>query len=186
MTLVLICIHRGKVVAPHRLANPWLLFSWIYKLTQTASEELDQKKRLNDFTRKMISKRREVMRIGESIERKSLLDYMLDISNTHPDFTEDDIVDEVCTFMLAVSLILKERFMRCIFSCTLRLQGQDSVGASLAISIFLLAQHQEHQERCVEEINAIFGDDDHRPPTMNDLREMKHLEMCIKEALRYD
>lgn len=63
------------------------------------------------------------------------------------------------------------------------LKGQDSVGASLAISIFLLAQHQDHQEKCIEEINAIFGDDD-RPPTMNDLREMKHLEMCIKEALR--
>lgn len=57
------------------------------------------------------------------------------------------------------------------------------MGASLAISIFLLAQHQEHQKKCIEEINAIFGDDE-RTPTLNDLREMKHLEMCIKEALR--
>lgn len=51
----------------------------------------------------MINKRREAMKSGEVVERKSLLDYMLDISETHPHFAEDDIVDEVCTFMLAVS-----------------------------------------------------------------------------------
>ena len=86
-----------------RIANPWLLFCWIYKLTETASEELNQKKRLDDFTRKMINKRRKAMKSGEIVERKSLLDYMLDIADTHPHFTEDDVVDEVCTFMLAVS-----------------------------------------------------------------------------------
>lgn len=45
------------------------------------------------------------MKRRENVERKSLLDYMLDISDSHPDFTENDIVDEVCTFMLAVSWI---------------------------------------------------------------------------------
>lgn len=94
---------RGKVVVPHRIANPWLLFSWIYRLTETATEELDQKKRLDEFTMKMIGKRREAMKKGEVSERKSLLDYMLEISEVHPDFTEDDIVNEACTFMLAVS-----------------------------------------------------------------------------------
>jgi cytochrome P450 family 4 len=53
----------------------------------------------------------------------------------------------------------------------------------LAFAIFLLAQNQEHQEKCIEEIDAIFEGDD-RAPTINDLREMKYLEMCIKEALR--
>lgn len=94
---------RGKVVVPHRIANPWLLFSWIYRLTETATEELNQKKRLDDFTRKMIAKRREAMKNGEVTERKSLLDYMLEISETQPDFTEEDIINEACTFMLAVS-----------------------------------------------------------------------------------
>jgi cytochrome P450 family 4 len=90
---------------PHRVANPWLLFSWIYKLTETASEELDQKKRLDEFTRKIINKRREAKKSGEIVEKTSLLDFMLEISDTHPNFTEDDIVDEVCTFMLAVGFL---------------------------------------------------------------------------------
>lgn len=77
----------------------------------------------------------------------------------------------------------KKTFELLIIMKTFHHQGQDSVGASMAISIFLLAQNEEHQEKCFEEINSIFGDDD-RAPTMNDLKEMKHLEMCIKEALR--
>lgn len=175
---------RGKVALPSRIANPWLLFSWIYKLTATATEEMNQKKRLDEFARRMIKKRREAALSGEVSARKSLLDYMLEISDSNPDFTEQDIINEACTFMLAVSL--SRKYSHCDFSfffLFFLLQGQDSVGASLAFSVFLLAQHQEHQEKCFEEINGIFGDDV-RPPTMNDLKKMKHLEMCIKESLR--
>lgn len=48
----------------------------------------------------------------------------------------------------------------------------------------MLAQHQDHQEKCIEELEGIFGSDSDRVPTMNDLKEMKHLEMCIKETMR--
>jgi cytochrome P450 family 4 len=52
----------------------------------------------------MIKKRRDELESGEVSGRKSLLDYMIEISNAQPDFTEQDIIDEACTFMLAVSL----------------------------------------------------------------------------------
>lgn len=130
----------------------------------------------------MINKRRQANARGEVPERKSLLDYMIEISDAHPDFTEEDIINESCTFMLAVSFI-NSKFFIYHLNNYLKFQGQDSVGASMAFSIFLLTQNQEHQLKCVEEIDAIFEDDD-RAPTMNDLREMKYLEMCIKEALR--
>lgn len=150
------------MVVNERFLQPWLLFESIYKFTKTASEELDQKKRLNEFTRKMIKQRRDMIQSGTLIGRKCLLDYMIEISNNNTDFTEDDIVDEACTFMLA---------------------GQDSVGAAVAFTLFLLAQNPKFQEKCVTEINDIFMDDQ-RAPTMNDLRDMRYLEMCIKEALR--
>lgn len=79
------------------------MFSWIYNLTQTSSDEIEQKGRLNAFTREMIRKRREEFENGVVKERVSLLEYMIDINKRHPDFTDEDIIDETCTFMLAVS-----------------------------------------------------------------------------------
>lgn len=96
-------IFRGKLAAPGRLEKPWLLFNFFYKLTETANEELDQKKRLNEFTLKMINLRRDDKANGILPKRKALLDYMIEISEIHPDFTDDDIVNEASTFMLAVS-----------------------------------------------------------------------------------
>lgn len=153
---------QGKVVVPYRVTHPWLLFDVVYRMTKTASEEINQKKNLDKFTRKMIQQRRELLLSGADIQRKCLLDYMIEISESCPDFTEDDIVNEACTFMLA---------------------GQDSVGAAVAFCVFTLAQMPEIQKKCFEELESIFGDDN-RAPTMNDLREMKYLEMCIKETLR--
>lgn len=46
-------LHRGKVVMPLRISKPWLLLDWIYKLTETASAELDQKRKLDEFTQKV-------------------------------------------------------------------------------------------------------------------------------------
>lgn len=51
----------------------------------------------------MIRKRKSEKANGTLSENKSLLDYMIEISENNPDFTEDDIIDEACTFMLAVS-----------------------------------------------------------------------------------
>lgn len=50
----MLCCHcRGKVVMPLRIVKPWLLLDWVYKLTETASAEMDQKRKLDDFTRKV-------------------------------------------------------------------------------------------------------------------------------------
>lgn len=56
---------------------------------------------------KMIKVRHEIRsnnnRSRESSGSPCMLDYMLEISEQHPEFTEQDIVDEACTMMLAVS-----------------------------------------------------------------------------------
>lgn len=38
---------------PLRITKPWLLFDWIYKLTETASAEFEQKRNLDNFTKKV-------------------------------------------------------------------------------------------------------------------------------------
>lgn len=110
----------------------------------------------------MINIRRDAIEKGETPDRKCLLDFMLDISKNNPSFTDTDIVNEACTFMLA---------------------GQDSVGAAIAFCLFMLTQNPDCQQNCMDEINEIF-DDDERAPTMKDLRDMRYLEQCIKETLR--
>ncbi|KAH8371755.1 hypothetical protein KR093_008783, partial [Drosophila rubida] len=155
---------KGKLTISTRFIFPWLLFDKIYHLTTLANDEISHKKRLNEFTKEMIKHRRQLMAEAgnNNLERKCLLDYMIEISDRNEDFTEEDIVNEACTFMLA---------------------GQDSVGAAIAFTISLLTQNTECQDKCREELDRIFGQSNHAP-TISDLHEMRYLEMCIKEALR--
>lgn len=88
---------------------------------------------------------------------------MLTISEQNLNFAIDDVVNETNTFMLA---------------------GQESIGVATAFCLFLLAQHTDHQQKCVNELNEIFADDADRRPTMKDINRMCYLDQCIKETLR--
>ncbi|XP_014211164.1 probable cytochrome P450 4aa1 isoform X2 [Copidosoma floridanum] len=156
---------KGQMVVPYRMVHPWLLFDWIYSWTSAGRRERKQREDLSAACRKIIGERREARRSNGAPARKSsLLEYMLELKSREW-FGDEDIVNECCTFMLA---------------------GQDSVGTATAMSLFLLATHPEWQAKCIEELDGIFeaGGDPRRPPTMHDLKAMRVLECCIKEALR--
>lgn len=53
----------------------------------------------------VIDKKREDLRKGIHGEFKSLTDMLMEISDSDPSFSEDDVINEACTFMLAVSNI---------------------------------------------------------------------------------
>lgn len=57
-------------------------------------------------TFQMLHRKRKDLQNGVVSEFKSLLEMLLEVSESNPEFTEEDIVDEVCTFMLAVGVIL--------------------------------------------------------------------------------
>lgn len=159
---------KGQLMIPYRFARPWLLISWIYRLTAAGKSEEQQQKDLFDFCLKKVKEKREFLQNGSLIadhsatRKMSLLEYMVEINERNPEFTDRDIIEECCTFMLA---------------------GQDSVGTATAMTLFLLANNPKWQERCVEELDEIFSDD-RRSPTMEDLKKMKYLDMCIKESMR--
>ncbi|XP_076622973.1 putative cytochrome P450 4aa1 isoform X1 [Colletes latitarsis] len=161
---------KGQIMFLYRLVRPWLLIEWIYRLTKHGKQEEKQRRDLFDTCFKMMKDKRQQLKskdVNDSDETKksqrmSLLEYMVEMNEKNPCFTDEDIVEECCTFMLA---------------------GQDSVGTATAMTIFLLANHPEWQEKCIEELDNIF-DGDSRLPTMKDLKEMRCLEMCIKESLR--
>lgn len=49
---------------------------------------------------------------------------------------------------------------------------------------FMIASHPEVQRKLHEEIDRVFGQDDDRPCTMEDINELDYLECVIKETLR--
>lgn len=112
----------------------------------------------------MITVRRTMLKENPLLTKKCLLDHMIEISDDNPEFTENDIINEACTFMLA---------------------GQDSVGAAASFCLFLLAQHPQYQQQCHDEIDKIYQNSTkYYVPTLDELSKMKYLEQCIKETLR--
>ena len=55
---------------------------------------------------------------------------------------------------------------------------------AISWSLFLIGLDQEIQNKVHEEIQYVFGDDRTRPVTGTDIKQLKYLECCIKEALR--
>ncbi|KAH8329823.1 hypothetical protein KR067_000049 [Drosophila pandora] len=133
-------------------------------------------KSMHDFTNKVITERRDLLQksISEGKEeelvndvgqkrRMALLDVLLKSTINGAPLTNEDIREEVDTFMF---------------------EGHDTTTSSIAFTCYLLARHPEAQARVFQEIRDVIGDDKSRPVDMKILGELKYLEMVIKESLR--
>ncbi|KAI9563251.1 hypothetical protein GHT06_010709 [Daphnia sinensis] len=131
--------------------------------------------------------------VDPSRKRPALLDAMLKASEENPDFTDVQIRDEVSLFMLAVYILIRFHlnisrvypgrqtlFNRIIIFA----QSHETTASALAIFLYLMAKHPEHQQLVVDELAEVFGDSN-RPCTSNDFAQLKYLDCCIKESLRF-
>lgn len=174
-----------------RLTSPLFWSDFIfYKFTlgQTFQESVNY---LHEFTRKVIKDRKREMLGLESentyekskhyigtIEgdentpkRKAFMNILLDhhINNTD-DFSEEDIREEVDTFMF---------------------EGHDTTAMGMSWILYLLGHHPEIQEKLAAEVDSLFEEmlaesSDKTPVNidLNRIRELKYLECVIKEGLR--
>ncbi|XP_069692520.1 probable cytochrome P450 4aa1 [Periplaneta americana] len=147
---------QGKLVAPYRLLNPWLLVDWVYRVTDLAKTELHQQRRLFHFTQKVV---RQKLSAGPLAGPQSLADFVTQLACG---LSEESAVHELMTLMQA---------------------GQDTVGSALAFALLELARNPDVQERAALEVEAVLGGHD-RAPRLEDLRRMRYLEQCVKETLR--
>ncbi|XP_042883730.1 cytochrome P450 4c3-like isoform X4 [Penaeus japonicus] len=169
-------VYRIGALVQHRQARPWLQPDILFKLSGYQKEHDACLKLLHDFSYETIRNRRREFQeskkskdqnatedeaIGKK-KRLAFLDLLLEYSDGVSQLSDEDIREEVDTFMF---------------------EGHDTTAAAINWSLYLLGCHPEVQARVHEELDAIFGDSD-RPVTMADLREMKVTENCIKEALR--
>ncbi|KAB7505398.1 Cytochrome P450 97B2, chloroplastic [Armadillidium nasatum] len=170
-------------------ARPWMQVSLIANLLGRAKMEEECLKILHGLSNETIKdrrKKREELRLSgkeknsdENLGKKrmSFLDLLLEYSEDHEILSDEDIREEVDTFMF---------------------EGHDTTAASVNWTLYLLGQHPEIQinmfrfevfrssnfrTKHTKEIESIFGSSD-RDATSSDIREMKYLECCIKESLR--
>ncbi|XP_045615139.2 cytochrome P450 4C1 isoform X1 [Procambarus clarkii] len=169
-------VYRIGALIQQRQARPWLQPNILFKLLGYAKEHDACLKILHDFSNETVRSRRKEYQevkmkksatpddddaIGKK-KRLAFLDLLLEYSEKETALSDEDIREEVDTFMF---------------------EGHDTTAAAINWSLYLIGCYPEIQARVHEELDSIFGDSD-RPVTMADLREMKFTENCIKEALR--
>ncbi|CAB3369782.1 Hypothetical predicted protein [Cloeon dipterum] len=159
----------------YRMLRPWLHPDFIHDMTPTGRNFKRCLKTLHGFTNNVIQERKEEFRRrkasgepthdGDDIgmkKRTAFLDLLLEMSEGKGEFSDEDIREEVDTFMF---------------------EGHDTTAMAMSWGLYYLGCNPDVQQKCVEELEEIFGDDN-RAPTYTDLSQMKYLERVIKETLR--
>ncbi|CAF3830209.1 unnamed protein product [Rotaria sp. Silwood1] len=145
-----------------RMRSPWLWPRPIFKLSALGREHDHLLNIIHKFTRQVVEDRISDFSSTHVRHRMAFLDTL--IANMHDEqMSIDDIQEEVDTFMFA---------------------GHDTTATALNFALFMIALHQDIQQRLFEEMQKIFENDNERPCTFDDVKQMDYLECVIKETLR--
>uniref|UniRef100_A0A336M0N7 CSON009389 protein n=1 Tax=Culicoides sonorensis TaxID=179676 RepID=A0A336M0N7_CULSO len=155
-----------------RLNNGFLTIDWIFHLTSLYREQQRAMTLINNFVNQIIEERRtkllqEIKENGnvvqEYVEKKhpALLELMLRSEMDEKPLTNDDIRNEVKTFMMA---------------------GHETTSNASSFILYNIAKYPKVQERVYEEINSEI--DLTKPLTIKVLNSLFYMDCVIKETLR--
>jgi len=166
-------LYAASDIIFQRQRSPWLWDDRLFSITPAGFDWRKGLKTLHGYTNKVIKERREerscknMKDTGDDDlgvkKRYAFLDLLLEASEDGKVLSDEDIREEVDTFMF---------------------EGHDTTAANMSFTLYLLATHPEIQRKCWEELDDIFDGDQDREATSDDLARMKYLECCIKESLR--
>ncbi|RZC32091.1 cytochrome P450 CYP4BN11, partial [Asbolus verrucosus] len=150
-----------------RAFSPHKMFDSIYYFTEDYKKEMRALKILHSYTNDVIKRRQNALHSeapkSDEKKKKAFLDRLLEANVGGQSFTIDEIRQEVDTFMFA---------------------GHDTTASAISFTLFCLANHSEIQNKVMAEQNEIFDYNFEREVTWQDLKNMKYLELVIKESLR--
>ncbi|XP_067671881.1 cytochrome P450 4V2-like [Haliotis asinina] len=170
-------VYKMSTILLKRMRSPWYWPSVLFNTFGSGSEHDRCLSILHRFTQKVISEKRqefccrkETEAVGTkeqeevvgSKKRLAFMDMLLHMSNDGITLSDDDIREEVDTFMF---------------------EGHDTTAAAMNWAVFLISSNTRIQQKVHEELDSVFGDSE-EPATMENLKDLKYLECCIKEALR--
>ncbi|XP_014274985.1 cytochrome P450 4g15 [Halyomorpha halys] len=167
----------------------WFYPVLIFNLTKLAKLQKNLLVIISRFTRQAVKKRKEVL-----IKHRQPKDgYIFENQNSD---TENNNNNTDCMKEAKRSLSLLDLLMEIsnngitLMDCevqnqvdALMLEGHNTTALSGSYFLKIMADRPDVQEKCVAELNEIFGDSD-RPVTLEDTLEMKYLERCLMETLR--
>ncbi|CAL1297495.1 unnamed protein product [Larinioides sclopetarius] len=172
-------VHEIGNAFMYRVLRPWLYPDIIFKCTAFGQRFRTNLQKVQGFTRKVIKDKKAAMIESGKLspiatnapegspmlrkKRKAFLELLLEHHLKDPSFTEEDIREEVDTFMF---------------------EGHDTTAMALSWTLYLLGTHPEIQKVVHDELDDIFQNDVERDVTRDDLSHMKYLECVIKETLR--
>ncbi|RCN34557.1 unspecific monooxygenase [Ancylostoma caninum] len=142
---------------------PWLWPTPFWILSGKAAQFEKALATVQGFSCEVIAKRKKLFAAKQRDpgQKPAFLDLLLEMQEANC-LTDNDIREEVDTFMF---------------------EGHDTVSSALGYALFCLGNYPEEQERLFEEVKAVIGPND-RDLTQEDLRQLKHTEKVLKEALR--
>ncbi|CAF4843510.1 unnamed protein product [Rotaria sp. Silwood1] len=145
-----------------RMRSPWLWPRPIFKISAEGREHDHLVNIIHKFTRQVIEDRIAEFSSIHLRHRMAFLDTLIAKMNDEQ-MSIDDIQEEVDTFMF---------------------EGHDTTATALNFALFMIALHQDIQQRLFEEMQSIFENDNERACTLDDITQMNYLERVIKETLR--
>ncbi|XP_018324124.1 cytochrome P450 4d2 [Agrilus planipennis] len=148
----------------------------LYKFTKTYAIEKKHLNVVHNMTEKVIKQRRLECLNSTSIDSIDLNDdsigikkkiafldlLMMSTVDGRP-LTDSELKEEVDTFMF---------------------EGHDTTASAISYTLYCLSKHPDVQQKVMNEIESIFGNDTERPATSSELQGMKYLDLVIKETLR--
>lgn len=147
-----------------RMYDPLTQSNFIYQFTENYKKEQKLLKLLHGFTENVIETRREeLLKISEHDQKKkkALLDILLTSTIEGAHLTNEDIREEVDTFLFA---------------------GHDTTTSALSFIFYNIAKHQDVQQKIYEEVMAVIDDDGKF--SQSQLNDLHYTDLVIKETLR--
>lgn len=145
-----------------------------FPFSKAARQERKALKVLHEFTDSVIvARRKEILQQNKNMssntddvgikKKQALLDVLLQSTIDGKPLTNQDIREEVDTFMF---------------------EGHDTTTSGITFALYCLATHPEVQQKVVREIHDVIGEDKKTPVTLQMLNDLNYLDLVLKEVLR--